>query len=90
MAGAVEVELYGLPRLYAGAERCSVPAGSLRTVLQAVAAALPGLREAGIIDAEGRLSEHVVVAVGGRVIGALEGEVAAGEVVVMVSAQAGG
>ena len=86
----IEVELYGLPRLHAGVERCSAPAGRLRDVLRAVAAALPGLTAAGILDAEGRLSEHVLVAVDGRVVADLEALVGEGAVVMLVSAQAGG
>ena len=36
----VTVELYGLPRLRAGAERCELPAGPLHALLGALAGAL--------------------------------------------------
>lgn len=85
----VEVELYGLPRLYAGGERCAVPAGTLGEVLAALARALPGLSPA--IIAEGRLTEHARVAVDGRRMIDDPGEaIADGVVLVLVSAQAGG
>lgn len=86
----IEVELYGLPRLHAGVERCSAPAGRLRDVLRAVAAGLPGLVAAGVLRADGGLSEHVLVAIDGRVAADLEVEVGEGAVVMLVSAQAGG
>ncbi|MCB9567922.1 MAG: MoaD/ThiS family protein [Myxococcales bacterium] len=86
----VEVELYGLPRLYAGAERCAVAAGSLAEVLGALAQALPGLVPA-IVDARGHLSEHARVAIDGRRLLDDPAEaIADGAVLVVISAQAGG
>ncbi|MBK8261083.1 MAG: MoaD/ThiS family protein [Nannocystis sp.] len=85
----VEVELYGLPRLYAGASRCSVAAGSLRAVLRAVQAALPGLGPAMIVD--GAPTEHLLVALDGReMLVDLDAAIGDGAVLVLVSAQAGG
>jgi len=85
----VEVELFGLPRLYAGASRCSVAAGSLRTVLRAVEAALPGLNPAMLVD--GAPTEHLLVALDGReTLAELDAAIRDGAVLVLVSAQAGG
>jgi molybdopterin converting factor small subunit len=89
MSATVEVELFGLPRLYAGAERCEVPAGTLAEVLAAVAEALPGLSPAIIRD--GRPTELVRVALDGRaMIDAPDHPLRGGDVLVLVSAQAGG
>lgn len=85
----VTVELYGLPRLRAGAEQVEVPAGRLADVLRALARALPGL-EPDILR-EGRLTEHALLAVDGRdALDDLSAEIADGCVLVLVSAQAGG
>ena len=85
----VEVELYGLPRLYAGGERCEVPAGTLHEVLSAVVARYPGLSPAMIRG--GAATELVRVALDGReMIEAPDYPLAAGAVLVLVSAQAGG
>ena len=85
----VEVELYGLARLYAGAERCAVAPGPLRAVLRALAAALPGLEPA--ILADGSPSEHVLVALDGQeLLADLDAPIADGAVLVLLSAQAGG
>ncbi|MEZ4453918.1 MAG: MoaD/ThiS family protein [Nannocystaceae bacterium] len=87
--GAVEVELYGLPRLLAGAERATVPAGTLAEVLRALADALPGLRGGAL--AGDRPSEHVRVAIDGRtIVDDPAAPIPPGSVLVMVSAQAGG
>jgi len=85
----VEVELYGLLRLYAGGERCEVPAGSLREVLLAVEARFPGLAPAMIRG--GTATELVRVSLDGReMIEAPEQPLCEGAVLVLVSAQAGG
>lgn len=85
----VTVELYGVPRLRAGASRAEVPAGSLASILRALAAALPGLTP-DILD-DGRLTEHALIAIDGREIVADPGrEIADGSVLVLISAQAGG
>lgn len=85
----VTVELYGLPRLRAGAERCAVSPGPLRDILAALAAALPGLVPDIIVD--GQLSEHALIAVDGRdLLVDPCADVADGAVLVMISAQAGG
>lgn len=85
----VTVELYGLPRLRAGADRILVPAGSLRDVLVFLAGALPGLVPDIVQD--GRLGEHASVAIDGR--GFIDDPATpcpAGTILVMISAQAGG
>lgn len=85
----VTVELYGLPRQRAGAERCEVPPGPLHAVLLALADALPGL--VPDILCEGRLTEHALVAVDGRdLLVDPNAEIADGAVLVLISAQAGG
>ncbi|MEZ4380315.1 MAG: MoaD/ThiS family protein [Nannocystaceae bacterium] len=85
----VEVELYGLPRLYGGAERAAIPAGTLAEVLAALAEALPGLSPAILRD--GRPTELVRVALdGGVIIDAPDHRLESGDVLVLVSAQAGG
>lgn len=83
------MELYGLPRLRAGADRCEVPAGSLRDVLAHLAAALPGLVP-DIVD-DGRLGEHALAALDGRdFLSDPQTACPDGAVLVLISAQAGG
>ena len=85
----VVVELYGVPRLRAGASVVEVPAGSLASVLRAVAAALPGLEPE--IVADGRLTEHALAAIDGReFVSDPARPIADGCVLVLISAQAGG
>jgi len=85
----VVVELYGLPRQRAGAERCELPAGPLHRLLEGLAAALPGLVPDILRD--GRLTEHALLAVDGRDLltdpSAIVGD---GAVLVLISAQSGG
>ncbi len=85
----VVIELYGLPRLRAGAERCELPAGPLHDVLGALAGALPGLVPDILRD--GRLTEHALIAVDGRDL-LIEPDtmIVDGTVLVLISAQAGG
>ncbi len=85
----VTVELYGLPRLRAGAERRELEPGRLRDVLTALARALPGLVPDIIHD--GRLTEHALIAVDGRdLLVDPEAAVPDGTVLVLISAQSGG
>ncbi len=85
----VVVELYGLPRLRAGAERCELPAGPLRVLLAGLAAALPGLVPDILRD--GRLTEHALLAVDGRdLLVDPDAVIADGAVLVLISAQSGG
>ena len=85
----VVVELYGLPRLRAGAERVELAAGRLDAVLAALARTLPGL--VPDIIADGKLTEHALVAIDGRsLLVDPHAEVPDGAVLVMISAQAGG
>jgi len=85
----VVVELYGLPRLRAGAERIELAAGRLEVLLAALALALPGL--VPDIIADGQLTEHALIAIDGRsLIVDPAAEIPDGAVLVMISAQAGG
>jgi molybdopterin converting factor small subunit len=85
----VTVELYGVPRLRAGASRVEVPAGTLASILHALASALPGLVPDIVQD--GRLTEHALVAIDGRELVADPATpIADGAVLVLISAAAGG
>lgn len=85
----VTVELFGVPRLRAGASRVEVPAGSLGDVLRAVAERLPGLAPDVLQD--GRPTELALVALDGReFIDDPALPIADGSVLVVISAQAGG
>jgi molybdopterin converting factor small subunit len=85
----VVVELYGLPRLRAGAERVELAAGRLDALLTALARTLPGL--VPDIIADGALTEHALVAIDGRsLLVDPHTEIPDGAVLVMISAQAGG
>ena len=85
----VIIELYGLPRLRAGADRLELPPGPLQTLLEGLAGALPGLVPDILRD--GRLTEHALIAVDGRDLlfdpAAMIGD---GSVLVLISAQSGG
>ena len=85
----VVVELYGLPRLRGGAERVELAAGRLDGLLTALARVLPGL--VPDIIADGKLTEHALVAIDGRsLLVDPPAEIPDGAVLVMISAQAGG
>lgn len=85
----MHVELYGLPRLRARAERCDVPPGRLRDIVAALAAALPGL--VPDIIADDALTEHALIAIDGRdLLVDPDAHIADESVLVMISAQAGG
>ena len=87
--GAVTVEFYGVPRLRAGRAEVPVPAGTVGQVLAAVERACPGL--AGLVGTGGRLSPHYLLSVDGRRFVSDPDEVlAAGERVLLLSADAGG
>ena len=85
----VVVELYGLPRLRAGAERAELSPGSLHVLLRELVAALPGLQPDIIRD--GQLTEHALIAIDGRAL-LIDptADIADGAVLVLISAQAGG
>ncbi len=85
----VTIELYGLPRLRAGAERIELPAGPLHTLLTGLAGALPGL--VPDILRNGALTEHALIAVDGRdlLVDPLA-MISDGSVLVLISAQSGG
>jgi hypothetical protein len=85
----VTIELYGLPRLRAGAERCELPPGPLHALLNGLAGALPGL--VPDILCNGRLTEHALLAIDGRdLLADPEAMIADGSVLVLISAQSGG
>jgi molybdopterin converting factor small subunit len=85
----VTIELYGVPRLRAGRDAVAVEAGSLGEALAALALACPSL--APSVVEGGRLAEHYVVAHNGLAITADPGlALAAGDVLVLISAEAGG
>jgi len=85
----VTIELYGLPRLRAGAERCELPAGPLHTLLTGLARAFPGLVPDILRD--GRLTEHALIAVDGRdILVDRDAMISDGTVLVLISAQSGG
>ena len=85
----VTIELYGLPRLRAGAERLEVAPGRLREILTALAAALPGLVPDIVRD--GQLTEHALIAVDGRdLLVDPHADIPDDTVLVLISAQSGG
>lgn len=87
--GKVTVEFFGVPRLRAGRAELGVAAGTVLEVLSAVERACPGL--AGLVKAGGRLNPHYLVSVSGdRFVIDTGLPVAAGERVLLLSADAGG
>jgi len=87
--GAVTVEFYGVPRLRAGRAELAVPAGPLAAVLAAVERTCPGL--AGLVGAGGRVAPHYLLSLDGRrFVNDPEEVLAAGERLLLLSADAGG
>ncbi|MDI1484217.1 MoaD/ThiS family protein [Polyangium sp. y55x31] len=85
----VTIELYGVARLRAGREVIEVDARSLGDALVALGAACPALER--VIVAGGRLAPGWLVALNGAQITAdLATPLGEGDVVVLVSADAGG
>ncbi len=85
----VTIELYGVARLRAGRETVEVAARSLGEALSRLGEICPSL-EPGIVSA-GRLGPGWLVAVNGaQITGDLGASLAEGDVVVLVSADAGG
>lgn len=85
----ITIELFGVPRLRAGTERVSVEARSLGEAFRALGLACPALAPS-VVDA-GLLARAYMVAVNGIQLTAdPETPLAEGDVVVLVSAEAGG
>ena len=83
----VRIEFYGLARLRAGRAEMHSVAETLGEALAAADAACPELR----VLAEGKVSPHYLVSVGGRRFTAELGEVLAdGDDVLILGADAGG
>jgi hypothetical protein len=85
----VIVELYGIPRQRAGRAQMVVPPGTLEEVLRAVVRACPGL--ADLLTLDGQIVPYYRVSLDGeRFVGQLREPVAAGQRVLILSADAGG
>jgi hypothetical protein len=87
-AAPVTVELFGVPRLWAGRAELQVPAGTAEDVLSAVEQACPRL--AGLVSG-GRLNAHYLLSINGRAfVSNLAQRVGPGERLLLLSADAGG
>ena len=87
--GRVTVELYGVPRLRAGTGRVSVDAATLAGALGALADACPGL--AGGVVSGGRVGDAYRLSLNGdRFVSDPETPLAPGDVLLLISADAGG
>jgi molybdopterin converting factor small subunit len=85
----VTIELYGVARLRAGRETLEVAARDLGEALRALGETCPALEP--MIVSAGRLGPGWLVAVNGaQITGDLGAPLADGDVVVLVSADAGG
>lgn len=85
----ITIELFGVPRLRAGRDALTVDAASLGEALRALAAACPALDSTAL--REGRLDPHYLVARNGLQFTAdPETPLAPGDVLVLLSADAGG
>jgi len=86
----VRVELFGIPRLEAGTATVEVVASDVGEALRALGAQVPALVPE-VISADGELSPHYLVAVdGGQLTRDPARPLRLGEVLVLISAQAGG
>ena len=85
----ITIELYGIPRLRAGAGRVGVEAATVAGALAALAAAAPGL--AGSVLAVGRVPPEYRLSLNGdRFISDPDTPLADGDVLLLLSADAGG
>jgi molybdopterin converting factor small subunit len=85
----VTVEFYGVPRQRAGWAELVVAGETLAGVLAAVQRACPGLRD--LVGADGRLAPSYRISINGeRFVDDLGERLAAGERVLILSADAGG
>jgi molybdopterin synthase sulfur carrier subunit len=88
-ARVITIELYGVPRLRAGRAQVEVEASSLGEALRALVETCPAL--AGMVVDGGRLAAHYLVALNGRQLTVdPRTALSAGDVVVLLSADAGG
>lgn len=86
----VRVELYGIPRLEAGTTAVEVAASNVGEALKALGIRLPALVP-DVVEPDGALSPHYLVAVdGGDLTRDLARPLRPGDVLVLVSAHAGG
>jgi sulfur-carrier protein len=85
----ITIELFGVPRLRAGRDAIAVEASSLGEAIRALGAACPALGTSVVAD--GKLGAHYLVALNGRQITAdATTPLSAGDVLVLLSAEAGG
>lgn len=86
----VRVELYGIPRLEAGTAAVDVAASNVGEALRALGTRIPALVP-DVVLSDGRLAPHYLVAIdGGDLTRDPTRALRPGEVLVLVSAQAGG
>lgn len=89
-ADAVQLEFFGIPRLRAGVSTVQVAPGELSQVLLQAAGSLPEFGRA-CVTAEGRLQAGYLACLNGRQFTTdPQVHVAAGDAVVILSADAGG
>lgn len=89
MDRVITIELFGVPRLRAHRDSITVEAGSLGEAFRALGVACPALDPT--VVQEGRLRSHYLVAVNGLHLTAdPTTPLAEGDVVVVLSAEAGG
>jgi molybdopterin converting factor small subunit len=85
----VQIELFGVARLRAQRAELSVAAHSIGDALRALETACPALSPSVVSD--GELSDSYLVALNGRVLDrSANPELGAGDVLLIMSAQAGG
>lgn len=85
----ITIELFGVPRMRAGCESITVEAASLGEAFHALGAACPAL-DPTVVQA-GRLRSHYLVALNGLQLTADPATpLVAGDVIVVLSAEAGG
>jgi hypothetical protein len=89
MASQVTVEFYGVPRLRAGCATLHVDAGTVAEVLAAVGRACPFLGD--LVQPDGRLASQYLLTINGRgFVRELEQRLAAGDHLILLSADVGG
>jgi len=87
--GTVTVEFFGVPRQRAGRAELVVPAGTILEALAAVGESCPGLTD--LVQAGRRLAPHYALSLNGqRFLRDLDLRLAAGDRLLLLSADAGG
>jgi molybdopterin converting factor small subunit len=87
--GTVTVEFFGVPRQRAGRAELVVPAGTIAEALTMVVRSCPALADA--VQAGGRLAPHYALSLNGqRFLRDLDLRLAAGDRLLLLSADAGG